>query len=307
MNFTKVLVLFLFVYVNSFCQSNDYWDIPSCAWQRKIGDRPVFREETGKDVAGTYPETRTKKGIPLGGIGAGNFMYNICGSFGPFYMKPGCYEERFLSQAAFHIREQVDGKEAAAYTLATEDVMPAWNKMKPGDGNYYALFPRGWCSYNMLQSNVTMQFFSPVIKDNYTETSFPVGVFLFKIKNPKNETLKVSLMFTFPNAPYTVFDDSSGQKKQYTYKEKIRKGLLNKEITDGDISAILMSANDKSNPVETEGTEWCIATSRRATWVSNWDGNGNGKDIWDDFTEDGALSEKSLFKKSMMPSGALCV
>ena len=40
--------------------------------------------------------------MPLRGIGTGNFMYNICGSFGPFQMKPDIYEEHFLKQAAFH-------------------------------------------------------------------------------------------------------------------------------------------------------------------------------------------------------------
>jgi uncharacterized protein (DUF608 family) len=288
-------------------QNHDGWQIPSCAWQKNIGDRPVFKDETGKDAGGSLPETRTKKGIPLGGIGAGNFMYNLCGSFGPFYMKPGCYEERFLSQGAFHIREQVSGKGAETYTLATEDVLPAWHKMNRSDGKYYALFPRGWCTYTMLQSNVTLQFFSPVIKDNYVETSLPVGVFLFKIKNPGNTPVKVSVMFTFPNAPYTVFDDSSGKKKLYTYKEKIRQGLFNKEIMEGNTTAILMGAKDKANPAETEGTEWCIATTGNASWVSAWDGNGDGSDIWNDFVDNGNLNGKRLSEKSKMPSGALAV
>ncbi|MGD0581312.1 MAG: GH116 family glycosyl-hydrolase [Bacteroidales bacterium] len=307
LNFFKVLILLLLINTDSFCQSNDHWAIPSCAWQRQIGNRPVFQQEKGTDFGGSTSATRTKKGIPLGGIGAGNFMYNICGSFGPFYMKPGCYEDRFLTQAAFHIREQVKGQEARAYTLATEDVLPAWNKMKVGDGVYSALFPLGWCSYKMLQSNVTMLFFSPVIKDNYTETSFPVGVFLFKIKNPKSEPVKISVMFTFPNAPYTVFNDSAGKKKQYSYKEKIRKGLFNKAIVSGNVAAILMGADDRSNPPETEGTEWCIATNGSASMVSEWDGNGNGEALWKDFTDDGTLSSKSLTLKSEMPSGALCV
>lgn len=46
---------------------------------------------------------RVKEGIPLGGIGAGNLMYNICGSFGPWIMKPGRYEERFPSQASVEL------------------------------------------------------------------------------------------------------------------------------------------------------------------------------------------------------------
>jgi non-lysosomal glucosylceramidase len=300
-------IIILMAIPNLSGQSNNDWQIPSCAWQRKIGDRPVFREETGKDIAGSFPETRTKKGIPLGGIGAGNFMYNICGSFGPFYLKPGCYEERFLSQGAFHIREQFNANDVKAFTLATEDVLPAWQKINQGDGNYYALFPRGWCTYNMLQSNLALQFFSPVIKDNYVETALPVSIFLFKIKNTGKKPVKVSVMFTFPNAPYTEFNDSADKKKLYSYKEKIRRGLFNKEIIQDNITAIIMGARDKTNPAETEGTEWCIATTGHASWVSSWDGSGDGSDIWNDFTDNGTLSGKALSDKKTMPSGALAV
>ena len=52
---------------------------------------------------------------------------------------------------------------------------------------------------------------------------------------------------------------------------------------------------------------WCIAITGKATLVATWEGSGNGKNIWNDFTDDGALTGKSLSKKSKMPSGALCV
>jgi hypothetical protein len=76
------------------------WPIPSCAWSRPLGILPKteLRPEKDKDsgdLIGLNTLTRTKKGIPLGGIGAGNFMYNLCGSFGPWQMKVGRYEERF--------------------------------------------------------------------------------------------------------------------------------------------------------------------------------------------------------------------
>jgi non-lysosomal glucosylceramidase len=122
--------------------------------------------------------------MPLGGIGAGQFMYNVSGSFGPWMMKPGRYEERFLSQAAFHIREEVQGKEVKVRTLATADVMPAWKRLNVGDGDYYALFPRGWVTYKVFDTEVALQFCSPIIKDNYRETSLPVALFVTKVHNP---------------------------------------------------------------------------------------------------------------------------
>jgi hypothetical protein len=111
--------------------------IPACAWRRAIGDLPkiaLMEKMQGDDPVGLNTLARVKKGIPLGGIGAGNFMYNICGSFGPWQMKVGRYEERFLAQAAFHGRERAEGKLPTLRTLAADDVLPAWPRLAPGEG-----------------------------------------------------------------------------------------------------------------------------------------------------------------------------
>lgn len=138
--------------------------IPPCAWKRTLGDLPkiALMPEDGvppQDQASLNTLTRVKKGIPLGGIGAGNFMYNICGTFGPWQMKVGRYEERFLPQGAFHIREEVKRKRTTTRTLATEDVLPAWPRLQPGEGEYQALFPRGWCIYRSFETNISLGVF----------------------------------------------------------------------------------------------------------------------------------------------------
>jgi hypothetical protein len=58
------------------------WPIPSCAWRRLLGSLPKIelrpeKDKDSGDLIGLNTLTRTKKGIPLGGIGAGNFMYNL--------------------------------------------------------------------------------------------------------------------------------------------------------------------------------------------------------------------------------------
>jgi uncharacterized protein (DUF608 family) len=289
------------------------WSIPSCAWKRSVGDVPKIELLPDPDN-GLNTLTRTKKGIPLGGIGAGNFMYNLCGSFGPWHMKAGRYEERFLSQAAFHIREKVEGKDATVRTLATDDVLPAWPRLKPGEGDYYALFPRGWCTYKPFSTNISLQFFSPVIKDNYRETSFPAALFLFRIHNPLPGPARISVMFTFPNAPYTgpqslpVLEKMMGESGAKS-SARARQGLSNEVARDSanGIIAILMKAHETSNPPETEKTEWCIATSSEASYVTAWDGSGDGSDVWEDFAGDGKLANKELSAGSKLPSGALCM
>jgi len=303
------------------------WKIPDCAWHRALGDTSKNIVQDMFEI--TNNETRTKRGIPLGGIGAGNFMLNLCGSFGPWRMKPGRFEDRFLSQAAFHIREEINGK-VTTRTLLTEDGLPTWQKLNNGDGDYYALFPRGWFTYNIFETDISLQYFSPIIKDNYKETSFPAAVFLFKISNPSTKKAKVSVMFTFPNAPYTGPHNLDLEKKEsgpspafhelatqmkgmlsftLTNMDKPRTGLSNEYVTrpDSPVKAILMKADAPDNPPETQRSEWCIATSGDVTDVVSWDGCGDGKDIWDDFSIDGKLSNDALCMNSAMPSGALSV
>jgi non-lysosomal glucosylceramidase len=291
------------------------WPIPSCAWSRPLGSLPKLelrpeKDKDSGDLIGLNTRTRTKKGIPLGGIGAGNFMYNLCGSFGPWQIKVGRYEERFLSQAAFHLREEIAGGEVKARTLATEDVLPAWPRLRPGEGAYHALFPKGWCSYTGFSSDISMQFFSPVIKDNYRETSYPAALFLFRIHNPAKVKAKLSLMFTFPNAPYNGPQNTPmGMDPDSIKNARGRRGLSNRVMknTKSGVTAILMEAHDPENPRETEGTEWCIATSHASTYVPTWDGDSDGADIWKDFAANGMLANKNLVQSCQTPAGALCV
>src|SRR5215831_14439226 len=278
------------------------WAIPSCAWKRSLGNLPKISlmPEDGvppQDRAGLNTLMRVKKGIPLGGIGAGNFMYNICGTFGPWQMKVGRYEERFLPQGAFHFREQVGGKRATARTLATDDVLPAWPRLQPGEGEYYALFPRGWCTYRPFETNIVLDFFSPVIKDNYRETSLPAALFQFRIHNPLSSPIEVSVMFTFPNAPYTGPQNTPlGNTPEASRTTKERNGLTNELARDEHlgITAILMKAHHPTNSPETESSEWCIATSAVTSHTTNWDGEGDGAEIWQDFFGDGELADRPL-------------
>lgn len=232
-----------------------------------------------------------KAGVPLGGIGAGNFMFNAHGSFGPWRMRPQDLEGRVLPQAAFHLREECGGAPARTVTLATSDVMEAWPKLAPGTATYHALFPRGWCEYGGLQTTASVEFFSPIIKENYRETSLPVGVFVFRLGNPTAKPAKVSVMLTFPNAQY------GGRI--------VRQGLSNASVHGNGLSAVVMKADDPKNPAETQGSQWCIATGAGASMRTAWDGAGDGREILADFADDGQLQDGLV--ATAQPAGALAV
>ena len=256
-------------------QENNNWPIPLCAWSRPIGSHP------------TGATGRTKRGVPLGGIGAGNFMYNLCGTFGPWELKTGYHEEKFLSQAAFHLFEQTSGQSPVIKTLATEDVLSAWNKLPSDSGTYYALYPKAWFVYSGTTADISLKQFTPVIPHNYRETSYPVGIFQFKLSNPGPDTLKLALMFTFPNA---------------TYGNDNRKGYSNHVMREDGITGVVMKASSPQNGTTTQNTEWCIATQDQAgslvSFCTSWNGNGDGHDIYNEFSNDGVLPDSSIADSS---------
>jgi non-lysosomal glucosylceramidase len=246
------------------------WPVPSCAWSRPLGDYP--RGATG----------RTKRGVPLGGVGAGNFMFNLCGTFGPWEFKTGVHEEKFLPQGAFHLFEKIPGQAARARTLATEGLLPAWSTLNQGDGRYYALYPQAWFDFYGNLADLSLKQFSPIIPHNYRETSFPVGVFQFRAANPGADTLELALMFTFPNAGYA---------------DEVRTGLRTAVEAEAELIGVVLRAESPLNTSVTQGSEWCIATRKEPGWTvsvcPSWNGSGTGADIYDDFA-DGRLSGVAL-------------
>lgn len=130
------------------------------------------------------PMAQPGLGIPLGGIGAGSFMVNRAGTFGPWNMGGsinGNYENRILPQAAFHIREQVGQAQSVTRTLAVNtsqfgSVMPAWSALSKGSGTYSALYPFGKIDFGNVTSStaVSLTFWTPIVANNENRSSQPL-------------------------------------------------------------------------------------------------------------------------------------
>ncbi|HEX2239528.1 MAG TPA: GH116 family glycosyl-hydrolase [Actinomycetota bacterium] len=294
------------------------WRIPKAAWSRPIGDHPLGA--TG--VQPPFPDgpepaqSRTKRGIPVGGIGTGSFMYNLAGSFGPWEFDIGGdnsrggdwrleanrgHEERFLSQAPFHLYVKGEGPPSVT-TLATEDVLPAWPRLPVGQGSYSALFPKAWFSYDGLPVQMKLKQFSPFIARNYRASSLPVGLFQFQITNPTEWPLDAAVMFTWPNAIYR--EDTS----DYSYP---RRGLRSTVTQDGATTGIRLQAQHPENVAETQRTEWVIATNPPvdgvASYTQDWAADGTGTDVITAFGDDGQLPDAPLDERRAGQAGAVAV
>ena len=309
----------------------DFFTYPHACVVQSLGDIPIGLCDAGATVANGCDGTPTGRvipslpgmGIALGGVGAGSFMVNDSGTFGPWNFggsqySNGEYQTRILPQAAFHVREQLAGGPATVTTLATTgpqvvgsagpvvarswgNPLPAWNLLGAGQGTYAALYPFGWISYNAFKTDVSMRFYSPMVAGEDRRTSLPLAYFDLRIANHTNSTADVSVMFTWPNAPESVDGVAP----------TVRTGLSDSAATDRrtGVTSVTLSADDPSNTPDAYASEWTIAArpgaGQTVSYVPSWNGDGDGSDIYDAFSGTGVLPGAPL--DSSASAGAIAV
>ena len=245
-------------------------------------------------------------GLPLGGIGGGSFMLNQCGTFGPWNMggQPtrAFWEQRTLTQAAFHVREEIEGGAGAIVkTLAVPHdniapdrrlgaVLPAWNTLKAGDGVYSVLFPFAWMDYRAFQSKVSTKIWSPIVANEDERSSMPVAFFETRLSNPTDKVIKLSVMFTFPNAP--AFATGSTRTGYYS--------RFDLDAASG-VGGVTLGADSPDNTIDAAKSDWTIAAhpapGQTLSYCTSWNGAGDGGDIYAPFSAPGG--------DGRLPNGAI--
>lgn len=291
---------------------------PPCSpnnWQLCAGDTSA--PNTAPFQMGS-PMAQPGLGIPLGGIGAGSFMINRAGTFGPWNMGGsinGNYENRILSQAAIHIREKKLQSEPVIKTLAVNtsqfgSVMPAWTTLEKGSGKYSALYPFGKIDYeNAIPSTkVSTYFWSPIVAKNEERTSQPIAYFDVVLTNTSSSSSDISTMFTFPNAPAHVAHTVQNIPSTI---ESVRKGFSSKFQQDEHtkVKGITLSASDPANTPDAQNSDWTIAAipsgNQKFTYTTSWNGNSTGSDIYSAFKKTGDLPNQPLDNSNS--AGAIAV
>lgn len=293
------------------------WDIPDAAWKRAIGSYPPGATGTLPAFGSLEPPvSRTKRGIPVGGIGTGSFMFNLCGSFGPWHLDIGGddsvgsrwgsilnsgFEQRYLAGAAFHVRLSTSGG-TTVDTLATEDTLPAWKPLQPNQGVYSALFPKAWFEYEGLPVPVALKQLTPFVARDEYRSSLPVGIFQIAVDNPTDERVDAALMFSFPNAIYRT------PTAQYSYP---RLGLRSQAVRGSGTVGVRLQAQDPSNVAETQRTEWVIAAKgppgATLSTTEDWASDGDGSDLMSEFASTGRLPNRPIDSRRRALAGAVAV
>jgi non-lysosomal glucosylceramidase len=286
--------------------------IPKAAWRRPLG---LPLENAGVKRVPSDIDDGYWQGAPVGGFGAGTFSRSYRGDFARWHIKAGVHKYDVSYANEFAMFQQIEGEPAGVAKVLLNDhpkqgELASWSWDYPvGAGEYAALYPKSWYDYRWekFPAHVTLEQYSPIIPDNYRESSYPTAVYRWHAENPTDRTVTVSVLLSWTNmsgwfrtftrdfkgAPnqgnFDTFKSESGMKG--IVFDRTRAGVAPNEW-DGQFAIAAM---------ETPGVEVTYQTSFQAT--------GDGKAVWSHFAADGRLAndETSWVSDGEKLAGAIAV
>ncbi len=281
--------------------------IPVSAWCRPIGlgwDKPYTVRYASNLDDGPW------HGMPLGGFGAGCVGRSHRGDFNLWHLDGGEHVFKSLPACQFSVFEQPEEGSAQAYAMATEapedGSLSRWLWYPKEKGNYSALYPRSWFSYEgVFQSQLVCEQFSPIWAENYQESSYPVGIFEWTAHNPTDKPITLSIMLTWQNTvgwftnaikspEVKVRDDGS---PEYEYQPRLgdSTGNYNQWIQDNYRVGCLLNRIQPHEEIQEGEGQIGIATianpSLEVFHHGRWNPKEDGSDVWDYFAMNGSLPD----------------
>jgi non-lysosomal glucosylceramidase len=310
------VVLSLFVSLSPQSMRGD--EIPKIAWRRPLGkplDNPGVRKNKS-DIDDGYWQ-----GSPVGGFGAGTFSRTYRGDFARWHVKAGVHKYVSVPGNQFAMFQQVAGESQGVAQVLTNDhpkngELSSWKWDYPvGAGDYAALFPKSWFDYkyNKFPAHVVLEQFSPVLPDNYKESSYPVAVYRWHAENPTNKAVTVSVLLSWTNmegwfrAHTRDFQSALSQgnvnrprKESLSAPNATMKGVVfDRDRADGTLNE--WDGQFTIAALESPGVE--------VFYENEFLADGDGKSVWTPFSKDGSLanSDTSWVSASEKIGGAIAV
>ena len=270
--------------------------IPAAAWRIPIGQPPA-------NPGGRKPQLEAAsniddgywQGAPVGGIGAGTFSRSYRGNFERWHLKTGTHKYQNVAADQFAVFVQPEGGEPFAQVLATGKPqyheLSSWNWSYPqGAGEYAAIYPKAWFAYRspQLPIKLTVEQFSPVLPNNYKESSYPVALFNWYAENPSDKPVTVSVMFSWAN----MIGWFRGET--HDFAGFLNNQNVNTSRSDGPMQGIVFDRIRNSDHVsDAWDGQFAIAAlggnGAEVTYLSHLNPFGPGEEAWSTFSQTGRL------------------
>ena len=289
--------------------------IPKAAWKRAIG-LPMANAGTKKPTLdGGHIDDGYWQGAPVGGFGAGTFSRTYRGDFARWHIKNGVHKYQTVYANQFAMYQKAEGAtEGVAQVLAAthpQGELSTWKWDYPvGAGDYYSLYPKSWYDYrwDKFPAHVVLEQFSPILPDNYRETSYPVAVYRWHAENTTDRAVTVSVLLSWTNMVgwFRNFSrDLSGG---------LDAGNRNRLVNQDGMKGILFDRN-RSGAVQDEWDgQFAIAAlespgvevTYQTTYLPE---DTERSDIWKPFASDGRLpnSDQNWVSSGEKLAGAIAV
>jgi non-lysosomal glucosylceramidase len=290
--------------------------IPEAAWRRPLG---LALENPGHAKAGSGNiDDGHFQGAPVGGFGSGTFSRTYRGNFERWHVKAGVHKYQNVPANQFAVFVQPEGEKPIAQALSSQrpegGSLSGWNWNGPAaQGEYASLYPKAWFAYKSkeLPVTLTLEQFSPVIPNNYKESSYPVAVYNWYVANPSNKRVTVSVLFSWANMVGWFRDTSNGfylalnQQNVNRYKaEPLKQGSMQGIVFD----------RLRLDPVSEDWDgQFAIATAAdsgvEVTHYTTYLPDQGGAEVWRPFSTDGRLpnSDLDFASSGMNMAGAIAV
>ncbi|MBP0904155.1 GH116 family glycosyl-hydrolase [Mariniflexile gromovii] len=283
--------------------------------QTKSNDWPVLK---------TYNQDRIQKiKMPVGGIGTGTISFTGRGSledweimnrpakgFNPTLENWGSAKQKGPFFAIFV--EDGEGKKQTRLLEGPPDESyyeGAWGATSNhhglprfSDASFKTAYPFGqvFLSDDDLPVEVVVGAYNPLIPGNIDDSSIPISILNYTVKNTSDKYITISLSGTIQN--FIGFDGTRGKAFKNVNTIREENGVQGIHYTSNGVDPESEQWGTMSFVSLNEGT-----TTYRTAWqpkTSRWD--KKRLDFWDDFSADGLL-EKRVNEEADAPMGSLAV
>ncbi|CAI5453720.1 unnamed protein product [Caenorhabditis angaria] len=223
-------------------------------------------------------------GVPIGGIGCGSIGTDHRMAFNRFSIIPGIKEQTTNIKSNIFIvsvHSKLTGSLIYQSLLSAADfngkALKSWKTMRPENVKYRGLFPRAWYEFTLGETGIKILCtqVSPVVPNNYEDTSLPVADFEFEVVNEAEEDVNVSIVFTFRNGTGNAKWNSESicEVQEFCEAEKYTGISLKHKVRGMDLTYVL-------------------GNNGKDVMTTSFDPNSNGNEIWKELERSGDLPEK---------------
>jgi non-lysosomal glucosylceramidase len=317
---TSVRLGCLFFLTITFALSSQASDlIPKAAWRRPLG-QPL------STALGKKPEIKNMiddgywQGAPVGGFGAGTLSRSYRGDFVRWHIKAGIHKYQSVPANQFSVFMKPEGAlngvaEVLCAGKPNADSLQSWNWNYPvGAGDYAALYPKAWFDYRApeLPVHLVLEQFSPILPDNYKESSYPVAVYNWYASNDTQQTQTVSIMFSWTNMVGWFRDN--GPNFNNIINAQNTDHFRSQPMQNGTMKGIVF---DRVRPDKAVQEEWdgqfAIAAMEspgvEVSYINAFLPQNDGAEVWKPFSTTGSLPnlDQSFASSGEVLAGAIAV